>query len=166
MPEKKEEQKKLNPQITETEIGVRSLRKITIYPLSMADQLKMTDLITEGMNAFFIRKEEQSDMAFVQYLVGMVKDNIGRILTMATDEKNGKKLLEELTNAQAARIAEIIYDVNYDVIAKNFKSLFDKVKILFPSERPLPLSASDTQDTGLTTSTEEAGETEESPSDS
>lgn len=166
MPETKEEQKKLNPQITETEVGVRNLRNITIYPLSMADQFKMTDLITDSMNAFFGRDEEQGDIEFVNFLVGLVRKNIGHILTMVTDEKKGEELLKDLTNAQAAGIAEIIYNVNYDVIAKNFKSLFDKVKNLFPSERPLAQFVSDTPDTDLTTSTEEAGETAELPSDS
>lgn len=164
MPENTETQK-LNPQITETEIGVRSLRTITIYPLSIPDQLKMTDLITESLNVFFNKKEDQTDIAFVTFLVGIVKKHIVWILAMATDEK-GEDLLKDMTNAQAARIAEIIYDVNYGVIAKNFKGLFDKIKNLFPSERLLPLSASDTPDTDLNTSTKEGTKTEESPSDS
>ena len=45
---------RLNPQVAEVEIGVRNLRKITIYPLSIADQLSTTDLVSEA-----IRSEER-----------------------------------------------------------------------------------------------------------
>jgi len=39
MPETKTKQK-LNPEIAEIEVGVRYLRKITFYPLSVAHQFK------------------------------------------------------------------------------------------------------------------------------
>jgi len=156
------EQKKINPQITEIEIGIREMRKIKIYPLSMSDQLKLTDLISTAIAAQFA-KEEGGDMALVAFIVELVKENLGRILTMVTDEDD--KLLEEVSNLQAASIAEVVYETNYGIVAKNFKSLFEKVMTLFPSERPLPQSASD-MDTDLTTSTKSPSETEDAPSDS
>lgn len=42
----------LNPQIRTTEIGIKSLRTITIYPLSLADQFNVSDIIAEGMLAY------------------------------------------------------------------------------------------------------------------
>ena len=52
-----DELKDLNPQIVDVEIGIRSLRKITLYPLSVTDQLKMSDLITKASAAVFERIE-------------------------------------------------------------------------------------------------------------
>ena len=156
------EQKKINPQITEIEIGIREMRKIKIYPLSMSDQLKLTGLISTAVAAQ-VAKEEGGDIAIVAFIVELVKENLGCILTMVTGEDD--KLLEEVSNLQAAAISEVVYEMNYGIVVKNFKSLFEKVMTLFPSERPLPQFASDT-DTELTTSTENPSETEELPLDS
>ena len=157
------ENEKINPQIMEIEIGIREMRKIKIYPLSMADQLSLTNLISTSIAAH-VAKEEGGDMAVVAFILELVKENIGRILTMVTDGGD-EKLLENISNLQAAGIAEAVYEVNYGIVAKNFKSLFGKVMTLFPSERPLPQSVSD-MDTDLMTSTESPSETEALPSDS
>ena len=55
----KEYTDRLNPQVADVEVGVRNLRKIQIYPLSVADQLATTDLITEAI-AGFMRKDEMT----------------------------------------------------------------------------------------------------------
>ena len=126
MPEKTDatqDEKRLNPQITETDIGVRSLRTITIYPLSMADQIKMTDLITEALNAFFMQ-ENKEDIAFVGFMTELIKKNMNRIMAMIADVKKNESLLSDMTNYQASEIAKIIYEVNYESVAKNLKSLF------------------------------------------
>ena len=157
------EQKKINPQITEIEIGIREMRKIKIYPLSMSDQLKLTGLISTAVAAQVAKEEGMENVALVAFIVELVKENLGRILTMVTGEDD--KLLEEVSNLQAAAISEVVYEMNYGIVVKNFKSLFEKVMTLFPSERPLPQFASDT-DTELTTSTENPSETEELPLDS
>jgi hypothetical protein len=155
---------KLNPQITDTEIGVRELRKITIYPLSMADQLKMTDLITEALQKFFESsssfEETETDIEFVNFIVGLIRENLGEILGLATDEV-GADLLKDLTNVQASEIAEIIFTVNYETVIKNCQSLIGKVKELFPSMRQSVQSVSDT-DIGLEIFTENPSEKEES----
>jgi len=156
------QEKMLNPQVTDVEIGIRSLRKITLYPLSMADQLKLSDIISKAIQEQF---NADSDIAVVAFITNLLKDNMGRILTMATDE-DGNGILEEMTNLQAAAIAETIYEVNYGVVAKNFKSLFGKLGIILPSGRPSPQSVNDTADIESTTSTESLGETEAQPSDS
>ena len=166
MPEKTtNDDKRLNPQIRETMIGVRSLRTKKIYPLSLADQLKMTDLITEALNAFF-QKGDQEDIVFVTFLIELIKSNINRILGMVMDIKKDKDILSEITNFQASEIAKIIYEVNYESVAKNMKGLFEKVKSLLALERLSQTSANDTLSTDLKTSTGELGETEEQPLDS
>jgi len=158
------EQKKLNPQIMDVEIGIRELRSIKIYPLSMSDQLKLTDLISTALAAQFAKDDGWQELEIVAFIVNLMKENLNRILTMVSDE-DGDKLLAEISNLQAAAIAEAVYETNYGIVAKNFKSLFGKLSTLFPSERPLPPSVNDT-DTDLMTSTESPTGTEALPSDS
>ena len=158
------EQKKLNPQVMEVEIGIRELRRIKIYPLSMSDQLELTDLISTALAAQFAKDDGWQELEIVAFIVNLMKENLNRILTMVSDE-DGDKLLAEISNLQAAAIAEAVYETNYGIVAKNFKSLFGKLSTLFPSERPLPPSVNDT-DTDLMTSTESPTGTEALPSDS
>ena len=159
------ENSKINPQAVEIEIGIRSLRNIIIYPLSIADQMKMTDLIAKAIAAFFEVEqdgldEEKKTMEFVSFIIELIKDNIGRILSFVTDENDQDKLLGELTNGQLILIAEIIFITNFESISKNAVSLFKKVKNLFQLERPLPPSVDITEDIDLNISTSEDTETE------
>ena len=153
MPEN--EEKKLNPQITDVEIGIRNLRKITVYPLSMSDQLKLTDLIAKSVTEQ-LAKADGGELSLVSFIIKMLQENIGKIITMVTDED--AKVLEEISNSQAVEIADVLFDVNYGTVAKNFKSLSEKLTGLFQPERPLPPSANVT-DIASETSTESPTET-------
>lgn len=133
----------LNPQSVGVEVGVRSLRTITLYPLSMADQLKTTDLIAKALEGF-VGRGDMGDMAFVSFCLELIKENLAKILGMVTDE-DGEKLLQELTNPQGMQIVEHIFDMNYGSIAKNVQSLAEKTKKLFPSARRSQQSSSDIQ---------------------
>jgi len=146
MPEN--EERKLNPQIVDVEIGIRSLRNITIYPLSMADQLKLTDVIVQAAMASV---NGGQDMAVPTFILQMLQENVAKILSMVTDED--EKLMSDISNLQAVAIADVLFEVNYGAVAKNFKSLSEKLKAMFQPERPLPQSVNGT-DTGLKTSTE------------
>jgi len=98
MPEIKTD--KINPQIADLEIGIRNLRTIKIYPLSLGDQLEMTDLITETVQRFFASREDmekEDDIEFVQFFVNLLKDNLDKILGLIADED----ILKELSNLQA-----------------------------------------------------------------
>jgi len=137
------EQQMLNPQVAEVVVGIRSLRKVTVYPLSMADQLKLTDMISSAV-VEQMSKPGGSDIALVSFAVHMMKENLGKILSMVTDE-DGDALMSELTNLQAAELASLIYETNFGVLTKNYQSLVEKLKNLFPTARPLPQSANDIQ---------------------
>ena len=166
MPEKSlvDRNTKLNPQVAETEIGIRNLRTIKIYPLSMADQLKLTDVITKGLQEF-VEEGNDEDMAVVSAIVQLIKDNLADILTMVSDEE-GTEILKDLTNPQALGIAELIFDMNFGSLGKNAQSLAGKIRNLFPSARQSPPLSSVVEDTVLKTSTESPTETEESQLDS
>ena len=151
---------RLNPEIKIATIGVKELKEIKVYPLSMADQLRMTNLITEALRMFFKKPESASDIEFAAFLADTIKDNLDEVLRLVTDE--GEATLSDITNNQAIGIAEVIYDVNFGSLIKKAKSLLEKAKEQFPSGRPSLTSLGTTEDTDSRTSTEEDGETEES----
>jgi len=155
-----EENIELNPQISEVKIGKRTLRKITIYPLSLGDEIKLTGIITKAVSNAPV---DGDDLAFVAFIVTLIEENLGTILQLVTDEEDADALMSDITNLQGGEIAEIIYDVNYDAVAKNLKGLFSKIKNVFRLERPLLTSVSDTPDTDSNTSIKEDSETEEPP---
>jgi hypothetical protein len=159
--------KNINPQITSVFVGTRDLREVQIYPLSLADELKFSDLITKEINNYFKSTEElgeeESNMAMAAAIVKMIKTNIPKLLDLVTDEPIK---LSELTNAQAVEIASKIYDVNFDSLSKNVKSLSEKIKKVFQPERLTPLSVNDIPDTDLSTSVEDPIAMEELPVDS
>lgn len=136
----------MNPQIKELTIGIRELRTITVYPLSVADQLKMSQIVLDALNVFFSSKDKKiNDTEFMAFLQEFLFTNLGKIIKLATDES--EEVLEEMTNLQASELAKIIYEVNYDLPIKNVKSLFEKSKKVSPSKRPSPTSAKGTEDT-------------------
>lgn len=136
-------EKQLNPQIADLEIGIRDLRTIKIYPLSLGDQLEMTDLITETVQKFFESREKiegQNDMDFIQFFVNLLKDNLKEILNLIADEDISK----ELSNLQTVELASLIYTMNYEESLKNAHSLFKKIQPMFQSKGQLQPSAKDT----------------------
>jgi hypothetical protein len=131
MPDKTRREK-VNPQITEAEIGVRILRKIKIYPLSMADQLTITDVISEAMQAFFTMQDagkEDISPEFIAFAVQLLKDNIDRIIEMVTGE-DPEKVKKDLTNDQLSDIVTIVYTNNFEGPLKKVQSLFQRDEIL------------------------------------
>lgn len=152
---------RLNPQIKTISIGVKELKEIKLYPLSMADQLTMTNIITTALQEFFDQGgAAKSEYVFAKFVAELIEANLGTILKMITDE--GEANLEKITNNQAVEIAEIVYEVNFGSLVKKAKSLLEKVKEQFPSGRPLPTFSEDTEDIDSKTSTDEVTETEES----
>lgn len=155
----------LNPEIMTVKVGRRDLRNLVLYPLSLADEKKLTKMLKDIMANFF-KREDQSPMGFISYVMDAVTDNLPKILALtALDEGKADTLLKDITNAQMAQIASAIYEANFGCIPKNLGSLNEKLARLFPSlsERPLPPSASDTPGTDLKTSPENGGSTEAPP---
>jgi hypothetical protein len=150
----------LNPQITTTVIGIRSLREINIYPLSMADQLEVTDLVAGAIKGY-IMEGDQSELGVATFVAEAIKQNMTLLLEKATDE--GKEVLSEITNVQATEIAEIVYEVNYESIVGKVRSLVEKIQSQFQSPKLSPLPSDDMDSTISPTSTDEATETEDSP---
>lgn len=175
MPEKKIKSKaEVNPQVKNVKIGVRSLRKVPIYPLSVADQLEMTDLITDAVGAFFsLQVDEKGEMKegipteFVVFMLTLIKENMGVIVTNVTGEEDSDAVLKETTNDQLSEIISIVYKENFEVPFVKLVGLFQKetnpeMKMGSILEKLQSQSAGSTEDTGLKTSSEKVTGKEES----
>lgn len=145
----KDVDKKINPQITTLTIGVRDLREIEVYPLSLGDELKFMKVVGEALQKYFGENPEGDDRVAAAFIAEIVEENLPTLISLVTDEVS----LDDITNTQAVELAEIIIDTNFGDISKNVQSLSEKIKKLFLPERQSPLSVSDTPDTELSTST-------------
>lgn len=162
MPEKNNDEQRLNPQIRMVEVGQRKLKKIDFYPLSITDQLSLTNMIKDIVQRFVSLQDTVSDVELVVIVIDAIEKHIVHILTLVTDmtKADAKKLLSDITNTQITDMATVIWEVNYEGSVKNVQDLFGKARNLFDSKRSLQPSSNDTDNTISATSTEEDGKTE------
>lgn len=154
----------INPQITTVSVGKRTLCDITIYPLSLADQgkltkilsgvfqsimaalsvvgdeseeleeLKGTDKITETIESV---AKQLSNIDIVETIAGLIQENLEAVLGLVVDPHE-KITMEELTNEQFYNLVEIIYEVNYEGTSKNFLALMKRAKNMSQEEKKDP----------------------------
>ena len=167
MPEKKKKIRieDVNPQVKEIKIGLRILRKIKVYPLSVADQLELTDMITEAVGMFFSldaegKMKEGPPMEFVVFVFELIKTNIGEIVTKVTGEEDSDTILSDMSNDQLTDMVSIVYRENFEGPFGRLVDLFQTVeneetKIESILEKLQPRSVESTGDTDLNISSEE-----------
>ena len=157
-----DEMVRLNPQIKDVEIGIRNLRSIKIYPLSVSDQLTATNLVTSALQVFMTNKDvKNNDLLFVAFMLEQIRTNASEILKMVLDEtESPEAVLKEMSNEQMMVIVRAIYEVNYESLSKNVKSLLEKTKKESVSERQSQQSVK-SMDTNSMISSENLGETVE-----
>ena len=119
----------LNPRIRKIEVGIDELKEYTLYPLSMADEFRISDIISKAATEFN-SQETSTDVATVQLVIAVIKENIGTILKMITKEDN-RPDLAELDNVQFSELVDIIFEVNFENSIKNFQGLVTKIKNMF-----------------------------------
>lgn len=126
----------INPRERTTTMGVRGVPKeITVYPLSVGDQLKLTEAISRVLKLFFEKTEDgskiekMSDIAVIESLIETIKENIERIAELTTDEKD---LLNNMTNEQFLDYVDIVYDMNFGSVKKKLGNLIQK---MFPEKK-------------------------------
>jgi len=127
MPETKTKQK-LNPEIAEIEVGVRYLRKITFYPLSVAHQFKLTNIIEAVFTELVGISQDVANEAIVTFVMKVktiIEENINMIVSMISDAEP-EALLADMTNSQLAKVIEYVYTTNFEGPLKNLLSLFQK----------------------------------------
>lgn len=148
-----EDEKDLNPDIREIKYGKKVLKRLTLYPLSIGDQFKATNIITEIVQSLVEGRDSGnlSDFVFMTSVMKVLENNLGRILELVADipEDEAKKIVSELTNSQLMEIVESVWSVDYEPALKKGRGLYERGKKVFNSERPLPSSSSSTPSTGL-----------------
>ena len=129
MPEKRKLAKRINPRIRSVNIGIRSLRKIKIYPLSMYDQKQLIALVNKILKTLFdVDKETGKDdknLVFISHVVKAIEDNIEELLAYATPDEDITKFMKDVDNAQLSEIVGHVYRDNFGTPVKNVISLFD-----------------------------------------
>ena len=151
---------KLGPKPETVTIGIREPEKLSIWPLSMADQLDLSKILDKAVSA--ILTEAKDDLSMVMSIRKVIEDNIGVVLKMITDydtDAKVKKLLKKVSNDQFVAICEKVYQMNYERISKNVLSLLGAVTGTLDLGRPSPASSKDTPDTDLSTSPDSPLET-------
>lgn len=140
----------LNPQIAEIDIGTRNLRKIKIYPLSMAHQLELNELITTAISEFLkidsAIAEDDSTLAFITVIMDLIKQNLPKIVKYVTEEEG--EVMDEISNTQAVELIEIVYEQNYKELAKKVKELLPTTTEKKPASQRLLRRVVESTDSG------------------
>jgi len=145
------DEKRLNPDIKEVEYGKKELKTLTIYPLSLGDQFKVTDMITKVIQEIADSQKlgQTSDYAVIDVAMTAIKDNIGKILSLIADLPKDKidKIIYDLTNTQLVDLVDVVWSVNFEPALKKGKSLFEKGRSVFGSKSLSQSSSSVTPST-------------------
>lgn len=160
MEDNKSEQ--LNPRIKKVPIGIRSLREITIYPLSMADQMELINVVSKAIAGFYKEGPTKTDTEAALFIIDNIKTNFVKVLNLVTDsEELGSDVLKELSNEQTVEIIDSIYEMNFGIVTKKVQDLLEKTKVNQLLRRSSAMSLGDTLNTDLSTSSEGASEKED-----
>jgi len=130
---------KINPAVKTTTIGVRVLRDVQVFPLSISEQVKLGETVTELITGFvegLIKNNEGKDLKtlaqlenveLVEFILKLIKDNVNKIVEITTDEKPDD-FLSDCTNEQFTDFALLIFEMNYSgETRKKFVGLVQKV---------------------------------------
>lgn len=142
----------LQPRVEKIEVGIRRLREVSIYPLSVAQQLKAKDIITNALSkmsevegtATNITVSENLSEEFANILpnaifgnviIDTIEDSLSKFLEMSTDPED-EVTLDVVSNEQAVDIATSIYRLNYEGALKKLKGLKEKVTVALGKKTP------------------------------
>lgn len=159
------DEKKLNPEIKEVLYGKKELKQLILYPLSISDQFKVTDMITEIVQQLVEGQKsgQTTDYAFMTAAISALQKNIDKVLSIVADisVEETTKIVDVLTNTQLVNIVDVIWTVNYEPALKKGKSLFERGKSVFASKKLSQISSSVIPNTDLKTSIEKPIKEEE-----
>lgn len=125
-----EDSRTINPDTVTTHVGNKKLRPITIYPLSIQDQMKLTDVFSETVQKFSeFDRESMTNKDVIDFMKSFLSENLPQFMEFVVDpDENEVPGLYEVTNNQLAEIADIVFRINYEDLIKNFKNLFERAQ--------------------------------------
>lgn len=137
----------LNPDIRNIEYGKREIKSLQIYPLSIRDQFKLSNLVTTVVTNIVAAQEENqfSDAVFMKFIMDAIEENIGELLCTMADitKEESEAVLDSMTNPQLVELVEVIWEVNFEPAIKKGRDLFERGRNLFPSKRSSAPSLND-----------------------
>jgi len=159
---------RLNPQIREIDTGIRNLRKIKIYPMSMADQSNLIEILKDAIESYLnltadSGKFDEGDLLpFISSIAKIVAENSKQFIKIITDpdEVDYDIFFNEVTNTQMSEIIKIIVNDNFEKPSKNVMSLLPTIMNLFQWRRQSAMSLNDMDSLDSTISTKEPLEKE------
>lgn len=171
-----------NPKCRVITIGIREEKKITLWPLSMADEVQFTETIISAVNGYNALNslppivteklpenpssedilaamkdnlwQPPTESEIAEYILIQIKENLVNLLKFICDEEI---TLADMDNEQFVEICDLIYEMNFAGAMGKFKALVMKAKTLFPQMMPSP-NSSLTPATDTSTSTDSATE--------
>jgi hypothetical protein len=147
----------INPAVRELIYGKKTLKKLTIYPLSIGDQFKVTNMVTEIVSTLAEKGSSgTNDVAFMTAVMMALENNLGKILSLIADitEEESAEVISNLTNTQLLNLVESVWLTDYEPCLKKGKDLYERGRSVFSSSGSLPGSSESTPSTDLKTSTE------------
>ena len=152
------DEKRLNPDIRIITYGKKELNDLTLYPLSIGDQFKVTDIVTSVVQKLVAgaASGQLSDYVFMSSVISALQENLGKVLTLISDisEEEAAKVIDTMTNSQLVDVVESVWAVDYEPALKKGKNLFERGKSVFGSKRLSQSSSSVIPNTDLKISTE------------
>jgi len=97
----------------------------------MYDQLQILDRVSDVIET--VQDIGEDDVKSISLLKTVIFDNLEVILEYITDE-NERPTLKELSNNQFFEIADIVFTVNFEGIAKNLKALGERATQIMPKK--------------------------------
>ncbi len=167
-----------NPKCRKVEIGVREIKEITLWPLSLADELAFSEKIVglvEGYEAITNQPlpeipedatEEQlkallnspnAEVQIATFVIKAIKTNLLELLSYVSDDE---VTLHDLDNELVVGLTEHIYEMSFAGAVGKGKLLLVKVKGLFHQKKQSDSSSlQPATDTNISTSSDtEMGE--------
>ena len=125
-----EDNRTINPDAEKVQVGIKTLREITIYPLSISDQMKLTDKFSEAIEQFSqFDRETMSNEDAINFIKNFLSQNLPEFMEFVVDpDETTVPTLDEVTNKQLGIIADVVFRINYEELIKNAKDLFKRVK--------------------------------------
>jgi hypothetical protein len=119
----------INPQVKKVYIGRKVLRKLEVLPMSVGDQLKFGEALKSIMKRVFaIPPEQMRDAQVVQLFLDLIGENIQPLLKMVVDPmEDPETILGDLTNTQLEELAMIVYQENFESLAKKLGGLKEQL---------------------------------------
>lgn len=140
----------LNPDIKKMLIGSREMVEITIYPLSVSEEGELIRTVTGAIIQFSKEQnEEMDDDKSVIVITKIIEENLEKIFKIVTDSEAPYSIM---TNNQLVEFGEILFEVNFEGLLKNGRSLFKKVQGILLLKGQSPQSVKNTDINSTTSS--------------